>query len=193
LQDIIGSGEHLATVINDILDLSKIEAGKWKLEEKKFFLIKCVKEAVNMLDGLADKKDIKISYDYDAVNSSVNILGDVNSIKRVIINLLSNAYKYTGNGGKVKCSIVFSKKEELEIIIADTGIGIPQDRIVHVLNPFEQIHQSHDLQDEGTGLGLPIVKKLVELHGGSFLLKSEVDVGTSAIITIPRQRVFSYQ
>tara|TARA_R110002096_G_C14661614_1_gene728084 strand:+ start:1859 stop:4246 length:2388 start_codon:yes stop_codon:yes gene_type:complete len=189
LTDIRNSGEHLATVINDILDLSKIEAGKWKLDEYDFDLEACLQDAIKMLLPQADHKKISICYHPDENIVPENIHGDINAIKRIFINLLSNSIKYTSAGGKIECHINKQRNGSVEIEISDNGIGIPTDRIDHVLSPFEQIHKEHDLNEEGTGLGLPIVKNLVELHGGKFKLISEVNKGTTAVISIPSRRV----
>ena len=176
-------------MINDILDLSKIEAGKWRLEENEFSLHGCLNDAIKMLASQAEQKEITIIYQPLPIKSSVKIYGDINAIKRIFINLLSNAIKYTPGGGKIECQINKQRNGQVKIEISDNGIGIPRDRIEHVLSPFEQIHKEHDLNEEGTGLGLPIVKNLIELHGGKFTLTSEVNVGTTAVITLPCSRV----
>ncbi len=191
LQDIKGSGEHLATVIKDILDLSKIEAGKWHLEEEAFSLFECTVEAAKMLEPQATQKNVSLSYDKGRTIQPLKLIGDVHAIKRSLINLLSNAVKFTGESGSVRCQTKRSDDGGVTIEIVDTGIGIPSDRLEHVLNPFEQCEQTHELNEEGTGLGLPIVKKLVELHDGVFTLISEVGIGTRAIIAIPPHRVFT--
>lgn len=189
LTDIRNSGEHLATVINDILDLSKIEAGKWKLDEYDFDLENCLQDAIKMLIPQAEKKQISIGYEPNQNITPQKIHGDINAIKRIFINLLSNSIKYTSVDGKIECHINKQRNGGVEIEISDNGIGIPKDRLEHVLSPFEQIHEEHDLNEEGTGLGLPIVKNLVELHGGKFTLNSEVNRGTIVVISIPSRRV----
>ncbi len=189
LQDISDSGQHLATVINDILDLSKIEAGKWQLHEGVFDLDDCIGDAFNMLKASAQAKKILLSYIKDDEDQRILMNGDVHSIKRTVINLLSNSLKFTDVGGAIICHVSINYKGAGVIEIKDNGIGIPEDRLDQVLKPFEQIEQSHDLNEEGTGLGLSIVQKLVELHGGEFTLRSEENVGTSAIITLPSTRV----
>ncbi len=189
LQDITNSGQHLATVINDILDLSKIEAGKWHLKEQDFDLEICIKDAFKMLKSGAAQKKILLSIVKDIASNQVTITGDMHSIKRTIINLLSNSVKFTNVGGAVICRISQNDDQSIMIEIKDNGIGIPHHRLQHVLNPFEQIQEAHDLNEEGTGLGLSIVQKLIELHDGTFTLESEEGVGTSAMITIPAYRV----
>jgi len=189
LSDISNSGTHLSTVINDILDLSKIEAGKWRLEECQFLLNGCLTEAIKMLTAQAEGKNISVLYSPKPINSSLKIFGDLNAIKRIFINLLSNAIKYTPHGGKVECMIEKKRNGQVDVAFIDNGIGIPKDRLEQVQNPFEQSHEDHDLNEEGTGLGLPIVKNLIELHDGKFTLISEIKEGTQAIITFPTKRV----
>lgn len=189
LTDIKDSGEHLATVIKDILDLSKIEAGKWRLEESEFLLAPCLNDAVKMVETHANQKNTKINLDDEATSSSQRIYGDIHAIKRIFINLLSNSIKYTPEGGVIDCKIHRQRNGRVEVEIKDNGIGIPQDRLEHVLNPFEQSHEEYDLNEEGTGLGLPIVKHLTELHGGKFTLSSEIDVATTAKVSFPSRRV----
>ncbi|MBT5187022.1 MAG: transporter substrate-binding domain-containing protein, partial [Kordiimonadaceae bacterium] len=186
LNDINESGKHLATVINDILDLSKIEAGKWQLKEEVFFLDDCINSSMKMFDNLAEQKDIELSYSTNGSKRSIK--GDQHCIKRAIINLFSNALKFTKNGGKTTCTVSDNNDGSTVIEIADTGIGIPKDRLDHVTNPFGQIHDDQHLNEEGTGLGLSIVSNLVELHQGTFLIESELGVGTKAIIVIPPER-----
>lgn len=187
LSDITNSGRHLATVIDDILDLSKIEAGKLQLLETDFDLNECIIEAIKMLQSEADEKEITLSYQAD----SIHIFGDINAFKRVIINLLSNAVKYTNTGGTVEILLIKQDNGSLDIKIIDNGIGIPEDKLDQVMHPFEQIEHSFDINEEGTGLGLSIVQKLTELHGGTFTLESTLNIGTTALITLPVIRVIS--
>mgnify|MGYP000672242978 FL=1 len=189
LTDIRNSGEHLATVINDILDLSKIEAGKWKLDEIDFNVEDCLQDAIKMLLPQAEKKQISIHYEPSENIIPEYIHGDINAIKRIFINLLSNSIKYTSEGGKIDCSINKQRNGGVDIKFQDNGIGIPEDRIEHVLSPFEQIQEESYLNEEGTGLGLPIVKHLIELHSGKFTLTSQVGVGTTATVFVPSRRV----
>ncbi len=189
LNDIKLSGNHLSTVINDILDLSKIEAGKWKIKEDIFDLNECMLEAVKIISTLAETKSLKIIVEVDDENP--NIVGDEHIVKRAIINLLSNAVKYTEHGGTITSSIRKNEGGSINVEIADNGIGIPADRLEQVLHPFEQSNEVHDLNEEGTGLGLTITKKLIELHNGVFTLSSKVDVGTLATISLPAERVLT--
>ena len=189
LTEIKNSGEHLSTVIKDILDLSKIEAGKWQIEENTFNFEKSIKEVFTMLSPQAEAKNITLTYDAEDKISSATVSGDESAIKRIFINLISNSIKFTGDDGYVECNVSANRNGNIVVDIKDNGIGIPSDRIDKVLNPFEQVHADSDLNEEGTGLGLSIVQKLVELHNGKFKLESEYGLGTTASITIPSNRI----
>ncbi|MBT6032457.1 MAG: transporter substrate-binding domain-containing protein [Kordiimonadaceae bacterium] len=189
LQDITSSGKHLASVINDILDLSKIEAGKWQLIENEFKMDESIINAMKMLDGEAKHKNISLTFENSEEEHPRTIIGDAQAFKRIIINLLSNAVKYTRNNGKIICKTEVSLDGSMKVIVKDTGIGIPQDKLEQVLLPFGQILENHELNEEGTGLGLAIVKQLTEMHDSEFILKSILNKGTTATITIPKKRV----
>ena len=189
LNDIKLSGKHLSTVINDILDLSKLESGKWNIKEEVFNLNECMVEALKIISTLAEVKNIKIIMEDG--DESRNIVGDANVLRRAILNLLSNSVKYTKPGGTITSIISNNDDGSINVEIADTGIGIPAVRLEQVLYPFEQSNEAHELNEEGTGLGLTITKKMVELHNGVFTLLSEVGVGTRAIICLPAKRVVS--
>ncbi len=189
VEDIEKSGEHLATVVNDILALSKIEAGKWQLEKSEFLINDCLVDSIRMIKDQASEKELDISVHGEQNSPELVLYADHSALKRIIINLLSNAVKFTERCGEIICSYEVTADGGARILIADTGVGIPPDRIEKVLNPFEQAKNEYDLNEEGTGLGLSIVQKLVELHEGSFSLASEMGVGTTAIITLPAKNV----
>ncbi len=189
VEDIEKSGEHLATVVNDILALSKIEAGKWQLEKTEFLINVCLADSIRMIKDLALEKELNLSVSDPQGLSGLTLYGDLSALKRVIINLLSNAVKFTERRGEIVCSYELTCDGGIKIVIKDTGVGIPPDRIDKVLNPFEQAKNEYDLNEEGTGLGLSIVQKLVELHEGKFKLTSELGKGTSAIIILPPENV----
>ncbi|MBT5073401.1 MAG: transporter substrate-binding domain-containing protein [Kordiimonadaceae bacterium] len=186
LHDIKHSGEHLSSVINDILDLSKIEAGKWQLEETDFEVEDCINEAIRIVKNIAEEKNISISLNND---QPTIIKAELYAIKRAVINLLSNSLKFTDTNGKIDCSINNLPDGSLNIIIKDNGRGIPAGKIEHVLSPFGQDHEVQHHNQDGTGLGLPIVKQLIELHDGIFTLESDVNVGTTATINLPISRI----
>lgn len=189
--DIESSGRHLATVINNILDLSKIEAGKWKLNEDEFDLDYCISSSIKMVETMAKSKNVRLFYRENPRDAIIDVFGDETAIKRILINLLSNAIKFTKSGGFVTCSISINDKGDAELSIKDTGIGIPEDKIEHVLSPFGQDVDAQVMvkSEAGTGLGLSIVKQLAEMHDGEFILKSEIEVGTSATFVIPKSRI----
>jgi len=189
IKDIKYSGEHLATVVNDILDLSKIDTRQWQIFEKDFDILVCAKETVKMLGSQSQNKGVTLLLDDKFLDAEIAVYGDEHAIKRALINLMSNAVKFTNRGGKVTCFLSNEDDGALRIVISDTGIGIPPEKIQHVLIPFGQGHEGQRHKEAGTGLGLPIVKHLVELHGGHFILESEVGIGTKATIWLPQSRV----
>ena len=195
LNDIESSGRHLATVINDILDISKIEAGKWELHEREFDLNACIESAFKMVESLAVDKQIRMFRSTPEKQDQIIIMGDEVALKRAIINLFSNAVKFTPNGGMVSCLVSRNEANELNVTIKDTGIGIPEDKIEDVLKPFGQNADDQYMvaSGSGTGLGLSIVKEIIELHGGHFSLESELYIGTEAIIILPAERIRSDQ
>ncbi|MBT6035618.1 MAG: transporter substrate-binding domain-containing protein [Kordiimonadaceae bacterium] len=193
LRDIENSGHHLETVINDILDLSKIEAGKWKLNESDFDLKDCILASMKMIEEQAKNKNIICLLEDVKSEQLIKIFGDESAYKRIIINLLSNSVKFTESGGKISCKINLTQSGALKIIVTDNGIGIPADRLKHVLSPFAQAHEIRNMSEIGTGLGLPIVNQLSKLHGGSFILNSIENVGTTATIFIPEYRIIFSQ
>lgn len=191
LGDIETSGRHLAKVINDILDLSKIEAGKWQLQEEEFDLNECIIGAFRMLKTQAEAKQIRLFYSDLSDKIELDLLGDAVAFKRIIINILSNSVKFTHSGGMIACNIYKDEKDGVIISIKDTGIGIPEDKIEHVMTPFGQDDAAQKMiaTGTGTGLGLSIVKQLVEMHGGEFKLSSVVGEGTEAQIIIPASKI----
>lgn len=191
IEDIRNSGEHLADVINDILDLSKIESGKWDLDERESIFSSILSEALKMVENAAQEKSIRLEMDVPENFETLKVRGDKNCLTRILLNLLINAVKFTPKNGIIKCQIIQTDDGGLMVSIKDNGIGIARDRLEHVLNPFEQASADTHVNEMGTGLGLSIVKELVDLHGGTFNLESKLDVGTNATFTIPEFRVLS--
>ncbi|MBT7582698.1 MAG: transporter substrate-binding domain-containing protein [Kordiimonadaceae bacterium] len=191
LTDIKNSGLHLESVIKDILDLSKIEAGKWDLDESEFDLKTCIKDAIKINELHAKDKNISLKLKDLENENLIKIYGDETAYKRIFINLLSNSVKFTGNDGVITVSVSLGADGFCKIEIADNGVGIAADKIEDVLTPFSQAHDTKSSDNMGTGLGLPIVKRLAELHGGSFSLSSEENIGTTSTILIPAVRVIS--
>lgn len=184
LIDIRNSGKHLEKVIDDILDLSKIEAGKWQLSITEFSMVKCAETALKMLELNAAEKEISLRIENLTNDERVLVTGDKNAYKRVLINLLSNAVKFTENLGTIICRIERPEPNKTIVSVIDNGIGVEEENIDIVLTPFGQVHDINQSTKAGTGLGLPIVKQIVELHGHDFVFKSKSGEGTTATLTI---------
>jgi len=178
---------HLLELINGILDLARIEAGKVELEEETVSISDLILSAVTTVRPLADKKLVSIDCRHRRTDALVRI--DQTKFKQVLLNLLSNAVKFTMASGRVTVDCKHDKSGNLAIIVKDTGVGIPREQLEKVLEPFEQVEDHLTRRNEGTGLGLPIAKALVELHGGELHLDSELNVGTTAEIRLPRERI----
>jgi len=183
---IANSGSHLLALINDILDLSKLEAGQFQLEEEVVDLAGIVRAAMRLVETQAQKANVRLS---QHITHDIPLLrGDSRRLRQVLINLLANAVKFTPEGGRVHVSI-YRQAAGLAIKVTDTGIGIPAEQIAQALQPFRQIKSKVSGKYEGTGLGLPLAKHLVELHGGTLTLESEVDAGTTATVILPPERL----
>lgn len=183
--DIKQSGDHLLHLINDILDLSKIEAGKYQFEPSHFNLHAAITDAIRIvaLAGQGGSSRIKLSLSDDVGN----LFAGRRSFRQIMINILSNADKYTPIGGDIKVSASNNQDGSIDIRVADDGIGISEADIKHVLEPFGQSRQDSSLTHEGTGLGLAISKQLMELNGGTLSLTSEVGIGTTVLLHFPDQ------
>jgi len=182
VESIYSSGEHLLQLINDILDISKIATGKMSLNLEKFYIRDVVQQVVNNINSYIGKKHLDVSL--IIIPDDFPVQADVQKVKQIFYNLLSNAVKFTPDGGKVIVEI-YKREDVMEAIVKDTGIGIAEKDLERVFIEFEQVDSSYCRQYEGTGLGLPLVKKLVELHGGEVCLKSELGIGTNVVFTIP--------
>ena len=185
MDDIHNSGSHLVAIINDILDLSKIEAGRMELNETKLPVGTIIGSCVRIMRERAESGEIDLST--SVPDDLPDLLADERLVKQMLINLLSNAVKFTPPGGKVTIGAQF-KAGSLLIGVADTGMGMSQDQALIALEPFRQVDGSHTRQLEGTGLGLPLVKSYIELHGGGFRLNSGSGKGTLVTLTFPPER-----
>jgi len=185
--DIHASGEHLLSLINEVLDLSRIEAGRYALTEEAVDLSGLVEDCVHMLEIRARKRELKIKDFYEP--DLPRLWADERAIRQVVLNLLSNAIKFTPQDSEITVKVGWTSRGGQYISIRDNGAGIPEDEIPLVMQTFGRGSQALKSAEPGTGLGLPIVKGLVELHGGSFLLRSKVREGTEVIATFPPQRV----
>ncbi len=182
LQDILSSGKHLLSLINDILDLSKIEAGRMELEAQPFDLPAALDNALTLIKERAARNSIALDVHVDPRIGE--ILADERKIKQVLLNLLSNAVKFTPEGGKITMSAVMNGKS-VEVSVADTGIGIAAADQETVFEEFRQVGTDYARKREGTGLGLALARRLVELHGGKLSLQSELGKGSTFTFTIP--------
>jgi PAS domain S-box-containing protein len=182
--DIHDSGEHLLALVNDILDLSAIEAGKQPLVKEGLMVREIVTQSSQIIATAAKEKNIEISVEVS--NDIQPLYADRRAVKQILFNLLSNAVKYTPDGGKITLKATTIKGFHV-LEISDTGIGIPADKISNLTDPFVRTESDPHLAQEGSGLGLAIVKPLVDLHGGKFEIKSEVGVGTTATVSLPTQ------
>ncbi|MDD5691741.1 MAG: ATP-binding protein [Candidatus Omnitrophica bacterium] len=179
------SGRHLLGLINDILDLSKVEAGKMELEPEKLSLKKDVLEpSLVLLQEKCLKHNIRLSLDV-APQADIDISADPKKLKQIMFNLLSNAAKFTPDGGGVEVNAKRSAADFIEISVKDTGIGIKPEDLSKLFQTFSQIESTLTKTVEGTGLGLALTKKLVELHGGKIRVESEFGKGSRFIFTIP--------
>ena len=178
------SGEHLLDLITDILDMSKIEAGKYELDLEEFNLLKVLRLACHMIEGRALDAQVKVICEIRE-EDFIDVVADRRAVMQIMLNLMSNAVKFTEPGGQVKAEYVISD-ETISIKVTDTGIGIPASKLRYVTEPFEQAANHFTRNHEGSGLGLAITKELVELHGGKLLIESTVGVGTSVTFQLPK-------
>ncbi len=176
------SGEHLLDLITDILDMSKIEAGKYELSLEKVNVTKVVGLAIHMVESRANENGIRITTNMP--EEPVHIVADRRAVMQMVLNLLSNAVKFSRAKGHVEVECR-AGKDYLSLCVADHGIGIPANKLKTIMNPFEQVSNQYTRSHEGSGLGLSITKELAELHGGTVHLESVVDVGTSVTIRLP--------
>jgi len=182
-QDIHNSGRHLLAVINDILDLTKIEAGHLKLDIQSVDIDNILRTCERLVLNSAKKADIRLSI--QNLDDDVLLQADPVRLKQILLNLLSNAIKFTPAGESVRVTTGMGEDGMFQFHVIDTGIGMLHEDIEKALQPFQQIDNSLARQYEGTGLGLTLTKLLVELHGGRLSLKSEIGIGTCATVYLP--------
>ena len=187
--DIHASGTHLLQIINDILDLSKCEAGKIHLAEDIFDLRDVMRSVGQLTAGRIHAA--ALSFAVELPDDLPAMCGDERKTKQVLLNIITNAVKFTPAGGEITVSARWDIDAGLAITVADTGIGIAESDLGRVLKPFEQVDSSLSRQHQGTGLGLPLVKAIMELHGGRLDLKSELGVGTQVTVAFPPERVLA--
>ncbi len=187
LRTIEESGRHLLSLINDILDLSKIEAGKMEFTPQTIMTEAICQASLRLIRQPASKKRIRVDFHMDP--EAVTMQADDRRMKQILVNLLINAVKFTPENGTVGLSVrLDNENDRLILTVSDTGIGIPEERINDLFKPFVQIDSSLSRRYEGTGLGLALVSSLVELHGGFVTVESEVGKGSRFIVNLPWKR-----
>ena len=184
-EDMHASAMHLLSLINDILDISKIEAGRMELHVEALDLAREVAGCVNLLRERANDRRQVVRLRF--ADDLPSVLADRRSVRQIVFNLLSNAIIYTPTGGEITVSLDRADTGGALLAVADTGIGIPEDMIEVVQRPFEQVDGHYNRTNGGTGLGLALVKGLTELHGGRFELRSRLNEGTTVTVLLPEE------
>jgi len=199
VEHILESGRHLLDIIDDILDLSRVEAGKVEMKVEPTSVKEVVREGLAMVQMKARNHNISLSMD---VEDGLEVPADPRMLKQILFNLLSNAVKFTPDGGSVKVTAKRAKAEELPkrpeteglegewavVSVSDTGIGIAPEDQDRIWREFEQVDNELSRRYEGTGLGLPLTKRLVELHGGRIWVESEPGKGSTFTFVLPLER-----
>jgi two-component system cell cycle sensor histidine kinase PleC len=187
--DIHASGQHLLNLINEILDLSRVEAGRYELNEEPVTLAYVAEDCHHLLKMRATSRGVTIREMFEP--DMPKLWADERAIRQITLNLLSNAIKFTPQGGEIRIKVGWTAAGGQYLSVVDTGPGIPEDEIPIVLSSFGQGTNAIKAAEQGTGLGLPIVNGLVELHGGTFTLRSKLRQGTEVTVTFPPGRVMS--
>jgi signal transduction histidine kinase len=182
LQDILASGQHLLSLINDILDLSKVEAGRLELELGRFHLPTALDNALTLVRERATRHGITLTQTVD--ERLGEIVADERKVKQILLNRLSNAVKFTPEGGQVGLTATLAEGV-IAISVSDTGIGIAPEDQAAIFEEFRQVGRDDARKQEGTGLGLTLAKKFVELHGGQIWVQSQVSRGSTLTFTLP--------
>jgi len=180
--DILSSGRHLLSLINDILDLSKIEAGRMELEVTTFDLPSAVENALILVRERASRHGIKLDRAID--ERLGDFTGDERKVKQVLVNLLSNAVKFTPEGGQIRVAARLGDSAAI-VSVTDTGIGIAKEDQEAIFEEFRQVGSNYAQKREGTGLGLSLTRKFVEMHGGKIWVESELGKGATFTFTLP--------
>ncbi len=186
--DIHVSGQLLQNLIGDLLDLSRIEAGRLELDEAPAALVGLMQECVKLVSREARRRDIRIEFGTRRADPVV-VYADARALKQVFLNVLSNAVKFSDPHGVVTVVLQQLSSGDIEAVVIDAGVGIPADVLPHLFEPFRQADSTIARKYGGTGLGLSICKRLVELHDGTIAIESSCGVGTKVVIRLPAQRV----
>ncbi|WP_321396765.1 PAS domain-containing sensor histidine kinase [Emcibacter sp.] len=187
--DIRDAGQHLLNVINDILDLSKIEAKKFELCDDIVDAVEVIMTVENMVRNSLAKSDLTLTCSYP--DTLPDLMADRRSLKQMLLNLVSNAIKFTPPGGEIDVRADLTPQGDVEIMVRDNGVGIPEEDQENILEPFTQSSPHLTRTIEGTGLGLALVKKMIEMHGGRIDLDSRLNRGTTIVLTFPQDRIVS--
>ena len=180
--DILKSGQHLLSLINDILDMAKIEAGKLTLHYETVSVKEVVSDAARLMRGKIEEAGLTLLVDAPALP---DIEADHRGLKQVVLNLISNAVKFTPEGGEIVVALSQLDDHRVKVAVTDTGIGIAPEDLARLARPFEQVEGQHSKTTQGTGLGLALTKALIELHGGELKMESEPGRGTTVSFDLP--------
>jgi PAS domain S-box-containing protein len=186
-QDINNSGRHLLSIIDEILDLSKIEAGREELDEGTIELSELISSTRRLFNGRFDQADLALKIDIPS--PGLTVLCDTTKLKQCLSNLLSNSLKFTQAGGEITVRMGLNDGGDLVIAVSDTGVGIASTDIPTVMAPFGQVESAFQRAHSGTGLGVPLTRALIELHGGTFEIDSVLGKGTTVTLTLPASRI----
>lgn len=189
VDDIHSAAGHLLRIISDVLDLSKAEVGKLSLDARTMDLVEVLESTLRLLREQAAENGIRLSFDTPSRHPMVE--ADPQLLKQVFINLLGNAIKFTQSGGAVNVRLSEDAEQGLAVHFEDTGIGIAEDNLGKVMEPFVQVESAFARKHGGTGLGLPLVKRIMDLHDGSVRLQSKLGVGTTVTIVLPPSRIIN--
>jgi two-component system cell cycle sensor histidine kinase PleC len=181
--DIHNSGTHLLSLINDLLDVAKIEAGRMEIAPHMIETGRALESALKFVRVKARERNQVLTISVD--DRAAILYADERALKQIVINLVSNSVKFTQNGGRINVSAKRNAGGDFELIVADNGPGIPKERIDRIFKPFAQADNRYDRQAGGTGLGLALVRGLTELHGGRTWIESEPGKGTRAFVILP--------
>jgi len=187
LEDIKHSGNHLNKLVNDILDVSAIEAKKLELREKELDIGELIEDTVRMMAPSAEMRNITISVSIE--DAMPPLYADERRLHEILLNILSNAVKFSHQGGEVSLDVAIDGNGWMKFTISDNGIGMNEKELVSAMERFGQVDGSYSRKFQGTGLGLPLTRSLTELHGGKFRITSEKGVGTKVTVKFPSERV----
>lgn len=187
VEDISNCGNLLVSLIDDILEISKIESGKYPLSEENLDIAFLTQNSINMLTTMAEAENVQLTTNFRA--DLPRVRGDKKAIMQILNNLLSNAVKFTPRNGQVSISAEMNGDDSMSILVVDTGEGMSRDQVIKALKPFEQAHTTYSKRHKGNGLGLYICQNLMGLHGGSLEIKSEVAKGTTVLMHFPPERI----